>query len=230
MANTVRKIVWRMHKWLSYLVFLQIFLWVVGGLFFATVPFSALVKGGDFVAPPAAAELPDDWQMLVPAQPGLRTVTAVASAQGVLLKLERADGEQWLLANGQPATRASAAQVADFARRLYTGPVSEPDINWLSATESRWLGLVDETGGRTGLWQADFDGVRLYFGPKGDYGWVRSDYWVWYDALWRLHIMDYGTGKDFNNSLLRVFAWLAFVFVLTGLAMSFFALQRSLRR
>lgn len=230
MAVKFRKTVWSMHKWLSYFVFLQIFLWVLGGIFFATVPFKSLVKGGDFVAPPAAAELPANWQQGAQALPPLHSLSAVASAQGVLMHAQYAEGDSWMQADGRPAPHATEAQIADFARQLYIGPDAPVTVRWLAEPESRLLGLVDETGGRAGLWLAEFDGVRLYFGPMGNYRLVRSDYWVWYDALWRLHIMDYGEGEDFNNTLLRVFAWLAFVFVLTGLVLSFFAFRRTLAK
>lgn len=230
MAIKLRKTVWNLHKWLSYFVFLQIFLWVLGGIFFATVPFKSWVKGGDFVAPPGPVVLPSNWLAGVSDLVDIRSLQALPSAQGTLLQVQTETGELWRTPAGSPAPEATAAQVAQYAQQLYTGPAAEPAVRWLAASESRFLGLVDETGGRAGLWVADFDGIRLYFGPRGNYRLVRSDYWVWYDALWRLHIMDYGAGNDFNNTLLRVFAWLAFVFVLTGLVLSFSAFRRTVAK
>ncbi|UTA48528.1 hypothetical protein L1F30_03030 [Simiduia sp. 21SJ11W-1] len=228
MAVKLRKTVWSLHKILSYFVFLQIFFWVLGGIFFATVPFKALVKGGDYVTPPASASLPANWVM--PAVAGVQQVQAVNTAQGTLVHIVAESGEQWFTPEGLSASKANAKEIATFAQGLYQGPASEPSVTWQAEPQRRMLGLVDETAGRAGLWVAAFEGARLYFGPRGDYQLVRSDYWVWYDALWRLHIMDYGEGDDFNNTLLRVFAWLAFAFVLTGLVLSYYAFTRTIQR
>ena len=225
----IRKSVWWLHKYLSYFVFLQIFLWIAGGIYFATVPFQSWVKGSDYVAPPALATLPDGvWQVL-PLDKPVRSLTALSSAQGVLVKASLPDGVMWFTAEGEPAAKATSVQIERFAQALYRGPASALTVQWLEVPPSQMLGLVRETGNRTGLWQASFaEGVRLYFGARGEFQLVRTDYWIWYDALWRLHIMDYGVGEDFNNGLLRFFAWLAFVFVLTGLIMSFYAVRRTL--
>ena len=70
----------------------------------------------------------------------------------------------------------------------------------------------------------------MYFdGPTGRYLTVRNDYWVVFDALWRLHIMDYSEGEDFNNWFLRLFSLLAIVFALSGAVLSISALRRAIR-
>ena len=74
-------------------------------------------------------------------------------------------------------------------------------------------------------------GTRLYFaGRSGELLAVRNDAWVVYDFFWRLHLMDYAGGEDFNNTLLRVSAVAVIGLVITGLVLSALALRRSWRR
>jgi hypothetical protein len=46
---------WRWHRWLGWLVGLQVLAWVSGGLLFAWLPFEPWVKGGDVLQRPALA-------------------------------------------------------------------------------------------------------------------------------------------------------------------------------
>ncbi len=45
--RTARKI----HRWVSYIVFAQVTLWILGGLTFAVLPFDSVVKGGAVMEP-----------------------------------------------------------------------------------------------------------------------------------------------------------------------------------
>ena len=83
----------------------------------------------------------------------------------------------------------------------------------------------------TTKWQVDIDdwlNTRFYFdGPSGLYHTVRNDAWVVYDTFWRLHIMDYGSGENFNNPLISAFSISALLFALSGIALG---TQRLLRK
>jgi hypothetical protein len=73
--------------------------------------------------------------------------------------------------------------------------------------------------------------TRLYFDNRsGELLTVRTEAWVVYDFFWRLHVMDYSHGEDFNNFLLRASAVAAFGLVVTGLVLMGFALRRTWRR
>ncbi len=234
------KIARKLHRWLSYIVFIQVSLWILGGLVFAALPFDSLVKGGALVAPPAKAALPGNWRDLL-AQPAaaaagpVHRVEASHSAQGDLVAVEGDAKTVWLSAgDGLEAGGPSADQVSAYAASLYTGKGRHTTTQYLDDTRYRVLGLVDEMYGRTGVWQANFDdafNTRLYFdGSTGRYLTVRNDLWVLYDAMWRLHIMDYRGGEDFNNKLLLVSAILGALFAISGVVLTWQALRRSTRR
>ena len=124
--------------------------------------------------------------------------------------------------------------VTEFAATIYTGPGTHLSTRRLDQPDSTVLGLVDELYGREDIWQVNYDdsaGTRLYFdGPSGRYLTVRNDYWVVFDAFWRLHIMDYSEGENFNNWLLRLFSVIAAVFALSGAVLIFNALKRAVSR
>lgn len=226
-----RRLAWQLHKYLSFLIFAQVFFWVAGGVLFATLPFKAWVKGGDYIAAPVAPALnAPALERALASVVDATKVEMIASANGDLLKIESPDGSRWFDAQGYPAPLADALSIEAFGQSLLKRPAESVHVRWLAETEPR-LGIVDELHGQVGVWQMTVDNsYRLYFGPEGQYLKVRTNYWVWFDALWRLHIMDYGLGEDFNNTLLRVFSWLALLFVLTGMVLSYFAARQQWRK
>lgn len=226
----------RWHRWLAYAVALQVLAWVLGGLLFAWLPFQGWVKGKDWVRAPHLA-LPADWaQGLAAASlPGTAplSVQSVATAQGAAWRVRRGGGDQWLLANGAPLPVPDAQAVQRFALSLYHGPGQLASVQRLAEVPRR-LGLVRELGSHQQVWRASFDDAlktRLYMdATSGELLAVRTEAWVLYDFFWRLHVMDYSEGEDFNNPLLRGFSIGAVALVLTGSVLVTLALARAWRR
>ena len=235
MIRTARKI----HRVTGYLVFIQVILWIAGGVVFSIVPFDSLVKGGAVTQVSAAPSFPGNW--LEQTANGLASMGSIHhiqshnSSQGVLLEVSSEASTQWLrLADGRPMEDPTPESVTEFAATIYTGPGTHLSTRRLDQPDSTVLGLVDELYGREDIWQVNYDdsaGTRLYFdGPSGRYLTVRNDYWVVFDAFWRLHIMDYSEGENFNNWLLRLFSVIAAVFALSGAVLIFNALKRAVSR
>lgn len=229
----------RWHRWLAWLVALQVLLWVAGGVVFAWLPFQPWVKAADAVAKPRLS-LPPGWAQGLAASPAVAALPGpvlalqgVATAGGPALKLRHAGGELWLDTAGRELPAPDAAAVERFARTLYRGSATTAATRKLDEVPSR-LGLVNEMAGRRGLWQVTFDDglrTRLYFDARsGEFLAARNEAWVLYDFFWRLHVMDYGGGEDFNNPLLRTAAPLALALVLTGGVLAVLALRRVLRK
>ncbi len=236
----------RWHRWLGWIVGLQVLVWVLGGLVFSLMPFQAWVKAGDAVAVPPL-HLPEGWAERTAAglqaaareggSQGLQGVTAVqavATPHGAVLKLQRQGQAEPLLlrADGLPWQAPDADAVARFARGFLRGDAPIVAIERIAEVPLR-LGIVAETGGRGDLWRVSVaDGLktRLYFrGHSGEFVAARNEAWVWYDFFWRLHIMDYSGGEDFNSTLLRAAAVLAFGLVLAGSVLGLLAVRRDWR-
>ncbi len=168
------------------------------------------------------------------AAPAPHSVQTVQTARGPAWRLRTAHGDTWLAADGSGALVPPDAAAAErFAQALYHGPGRLVGVSWLTEAPRR-LGLVRELGARKNLWLARFDDplqTRLYIdGASGELLAVRTEAWVLYDFFWRLHVMDYSDGEDFNNPLLRGFSLAALALVLTGSVLVSLALSRKWRR
>jgi hypothetical protein len=230
----------RIHRWLGWLVGLQVLIWIAGGVVFSLVPFTSWVKGGDTVKPPSVV-LPAGWpERVAPtlqaaAQRGdVDAVAAVATPQGPALRLSYRAGRDpvIVLANGAVWMPPEEAAVRRFAVSLYQGRANVTAAERMSTVPSR-LGIVAETGGRGDVWRVSFDdtlATRIYLnGKTGEFLTSRNEAWVWYDFFWRLHIMDYAGGEDFNGTLLRTASIIAFGLVLAGAVLAVLAVRRRWR-
>ena len=230
----------RIHRWLGWLVGVQVLLWVTGGVVFSLLPFKPWVKAADTVKPPAVV-LPAGWAeraapaLQAAAQLGDVTgIAAVATPQGPALRLNYRAGPQAVIvpADGSTWVPPDAAAVRRFGAGLYLGPAALTAVERLAQVPLR-LGIVAETGGRGDLWQLRFDdafSTRIYLdGRSGEFVISRNEAWVWYDFFWRLHIMDYADGEDFNGWLLRAASLTAFGLVLAGAVLALLAARRRWR-
>ena len=221
------------HRYLSYFMFAQLFLWITGGLFFALIPFQEIIKGANVLNKPIVS-LPTNWQNSLSAfsQHPINSLTTFIGAGGVGFKVVQESNSIIInAATGREFSSITKEQIKDFAQTMYKGNGSIIQVRKLDKTEYR-LGIVDEVYGKTDIWQVSFDdkyASRFYFdGKTGEYITVRNNYWVIYDLFWRLHIMDYNTGEDFNGIWLRIFSILAFFFTISGIILTFIAIKRDL--
>jgi len=229
----------RIHRWLGWLVGVQLLIWVSGGVVFSLLPFKPWVKGGDSVKPPVLV-LPAGWaERVAPAlqaaaQSGeVTALAAVATPQGPALRLGHRGGPSTLVpADGTDWQPPDEAALRRFGAALYQGTGRLVAVERVASVAPR-LGIVAETGGRGDLWRLRFDdalATRIYLdGRSGEFVASRNEAWVWYDFFWRLHIMDYAEGEDFNGSLLRAASVAAWGMVLAGTVLAVLALRRRWR-
>lgn len=230
----------RVHRWLGWLVGVQVLIWVTGGVVFSLLPFQAWVKGGDTVKPPTVA-LPVGWAERV--APTLQAaarlgqvsaVAAVATPQGPALRLTYIGGPEPVIvpADGSAWAPPDEAELRRFATGLFRGQAALTTLERVAKVPPR-LGIVAETGGRGDVWRAQFDdalATRIYLnGRTGEFVTSRNEAWVWYDFFWRLHIMDYTEGEDFNGTLLRGASMVAWGLVIAGAVLAVLAIRRRWR-
>lgn len=230
--KTVR-LAFKLHRYLSYLLFAQLLFWILGGAIFAIIPFDDITKSGNVVAKPAVT-LPQGWpqQLATVTAANISQISAIQTPAGAAFKLKGKDETLLIQArNGQPPPKAERMAIARFALTIYKGEGQLVEVKRIDETETRLL-IVDELYGQTGVWQASFDdayGTRLYFdGSSGEYLKARNNYWVLFDLFWRLHVMDYSAGENFNNWLLRIASVLALLFSISGLILTWNAARREL--
>lgn len=228
---------WRWHRWLAWIVALQVSAWILGGALFAWLPFNSWVKSAERVLKPSQP-LPVGWAQLLsraalPDAPVV-SVASVATAGGPAWQIRHAGrADTWLAADGRPLPPPDEAAVRSFAHSLYRGTGRMVQVQRLSEPMRR-MGIVREAGARSDLWVARFDdalATRLLIDARsGQLVAARNEAWVLYDFFWRLHVMDYDGGEDFNNPLLRGAVLAALALLITGACLLGSSLARARRR
>lgn len=235
----LRRVAQWLHKWLALLVGIQVVAWLLGGAIFALMPFDAWVKSAEIIrkAPKPTADTPlFPLADIAIRHAPLRSIELFGQGKNFYYRLTDPAGKKSLVdaVSGVPVTRPDESQIRRAAKDIYLGESQIGSVRLITKPEPKAMWLVDELHGKTDVWQANFTdrfNTRLYFSAdSGEFIRVRNDAWVLYDFFWRLHIMDYGGGEDFNNIFMRILSPLALVLAGSGIVMLFFSQFRKRRR
>lgn len=221
----------RVHKWIALLVGLQIAIWIAGGLVMSALPIER-VRGEHRIA---AAEPPSfDPAAVIPLEAAAeaaalasvseaslaawlgRPVWRLTDAEGAIRLVDAQSGETFAIRESE----ARAAAQADYA-----GAAPLDAVTRLAAQPA-------EVGGEGPIWRAEFadsDRTTIYIDAEtGEVAARRSTTWRVYDFFWRLHVMDYDDGADFNHPLIVSAAGLAALVAASGLVLLFLRVRRSI--
>jgi uncharacterized iron-regulated membrane protein len=223
----------QLHKWIALVVGIQVLLWALGGLVMTVIPIER-VRGEHHVPDAAATTLPTTELLSLTEAAAM---AGVAPARAELRHTPR--GPVWALspATGDAAvldarTGARLAPYGDeqaraFALRAYRGEGSPVRVALLSRAP-------EETGKEGALWRVDFadaERTTLYLAPlTGEVVSRRSGLWRFYDFFWRLHIMDWTKGENFNHPLIIGAALLALTTILSGFVLLWSRLGRDWKK
>jgi uncharacterized iron-regulated membrane protein len=222
----------QIHKWLALVVGLQVLGWVLGGLVMSAIPIER-VRGEHRYAVFQPLPLPAEGLVSVAdvvgaSGPAPVEATLKSTLRGAVWVLKDADGSTRSLdaVTGRPLAAMTPAEARQLAGAVYQGP-GRPGA-------AVYLPEAPPETGRTGpLWRVAFDDperTRFYLSPDtGEVVSRRSDVWRLYDAFWRIHILDFRTGEDFNHPLIIAAAALTLPMVVTGLVLLWIRLGRDLR-
>jgi len=211
------------HKWLSLFVGLQIAIWMLSGLYMASI--SINVIHGDHLINPVISPLNHQRVVTIPSR--YQNLTSVS--------LTSRDNQPIYIIDSLTKTLALDALTGDEividrdyiterAIRLYSQKGSLLSVELLPRYPS-------ELGGRQRpIWKTVFDddfSPTLYFShDTGEFIKARSDLWRWFDILWMLHIMDYPEAEDVNNLLLTFSILLALLTASFGIWLIFYSFSK----
>ncbi|HSG90390.1 MAG TPA: PepSY domain-containing protein [Pseudomonadales bacterium] len=228
----VRRAAVQVHKWIALIVGVQLLLWIAGGVVMSVVPIET-VRSEDRTAVREPAALAPAGLVPLAAALGAAELTTVRTARLTVLldapvwQLTAPDGRV-LAVDARSGLRLSPLPEATVRRIAIAdriGPVEVASLQRLEVAPA-------EYGGPVPVWQVhldDGDGTVLYVDP--DTGAVRarrSDIWRFYDLFWRLHVMDYDDGADFNHPLLIAASLVALLVALSGLTLLYLRMRQSL--
>lgn len=210
------------HRWLGFVVGLQLLLWSAGGLIFATHDIG-WVRGVEGKATVEAPTLVLDETVM--------GVSDVATASGLAeireLHLRSMLGRRVFEVRGKKGTALVDAISGELltplveatAREIARRDRAKPP----AITEAVLLQKDDSTeyrGKPLPAWRVtldDDDNTHVYVDAStGRITARRNDAWRRFDFFWMLHTMDYGSRDDFNTPWLIIFAGLGFLSALSG--------------
>ncbi|TAL28490.1 PepSY domain-containing protein [Phenylobacterium sp.] len=222
----------QIHKWLALVVGLQVLGWVLGGVVMTAIPIER-VRSEHHLAKFQPDSLPTE---------GLVDYRQAAAAVGVTpveatLK-SSLRGPLWVLKDAQ-----GGSHVVDAATGRHVAPLPAKEARFLAGAQyegkgqpgvPQWFATAPQEAGKPGpLWAVDFhdaENTRFYLSPEtGEVVSRRSDVWRLYDAFWRIHILDFRDGENFNHPLIIAAAVLTLPVVITGLILLWIRLARDLR-
>lgn len=222
----------QIHKWLALVVGLQVLGWVLGGVVMTAIPIER-VRSEHHLAKFQPDALPAE---------GLVDFRQAAAAVGVTpveatLK-SSLRGPLWVLKDAQ-----GGSHVVDAATGRHIAPLPAKEARFLAGAQyegkgqpgvPQWFATAPQEAGKPGpLWAVDFhdaENTRFYLSPEtGEVVSRRSDVWRLYDAFWRIHILDFRDGENFNHPLIIAAAVLTLPVVITGLILLWIRLARDLR-
>lgn len=222
----------QIHKWLGLVVGLQVLGWVLGGLVMTAIPIER-VRSEHHVArfqpdPLPAAGVLDHG--------AAARAIGVAPVEATLKTTLR--GPVWILKDGD-----GKIHVVDARTGRHPAPMPEAEVRLLAGVQYegagrpvavRWAPEAPQETGRSGpLWRVDFDDAEkttFYLSPDtGEVVSRRSDVWRLYDLFWRIHILDFKAGDDFNHPLIIAAAALTLPMVITGMILLVIRLGRDLQ-
>jgi uncharacterized iron-regulated membrane protein len=225
------------HRWLGLIVGVQLALWCVGGLIFATHDL-AWVRGEDGRNPAHAPGLDLARVRLAPDAAVAAAGGAAAVDELVLRPLlgravyEIRHGDGTALVDAEsgavlsPLGRDMAIAIARADR------AGQPEV--LAATLIERDPPTEYREGALPAWQialADGEGTHVYVAANtGRITARRNDAWRRFDFFWMLHTMDYRDRDDFNHPLLIASASAAAVTLASGFALWGIRLRRRWRR
>ena len=208
----------RAHKWAGLVLGVQIILWFASGLFMALFPIDEV--RGSHLAEKATWSLADakviPIEIAMTAYEGNLTGASLTSIAGEPAYALIGDkGTQLMNARtGKAWEPVGEDAIRIAATKYYKGEGQITSLKRLTETPKEYRRPPP-------VWQVQYDDgpkTRLYLDAEtAELRAVRTKLWRVYDFMWMLHIMDYDTRDNFNSWWLRLAAFLALLFAISGM-------------
>jgi len=222
MTKTAFKPIRKIHKWLGYLLAIQIFAWLLGGFVMSVIPLEKV--HGKHLAhrqldnPFKRADYSADLNLITKSQDALSSIAFKHLLDMPVIKVQGGQTTWFDGITGQPLTAPSEALIKQQADAHYLGNGEISDVQLLAKGPR-------EIGYKENVWSVtynDWCSTTLYLeAQSGQIITVRSTIWRIFDFFWMLHIMDYDEREDFNNPLLISFSVVSVLFCLSGMFLLF---------
>jgi hypothetical protein len=205
------------HKYLSFLISIQLLLWTVSGIYFA---FNKIenVRGEQYREEP---NFNVDFSKLNFEIDGAQNIRVTDRMDQQILVVDGIYGREYLDFDGKDVEQLNAEEAKTLSAK-HTSLIPESVelvTENIVGSEFRGRALpiyrvksVNDVG----------EGINVYLNVyTGEVEAVRSNQWRIWDLMWGFHIMDWETRDDIDNLLLKIFSILALISSITGVLLFF---------
>lgn len=205
------------HKYLSFLISIQLLLWTVSGIYFA---FNKIenVRGEQYREEP---NFNVDFSKLNFEIDGAQNIRVTDRMDQEILIVDGIYGREYLDFDGKDVEQLNAEEAKTLSAK-HTSLIPESVelvTENIVGSEFRGRALpiyrvksVNDVG----------EGINVYLNVyTGEVEAVRSVQWQIWDLMWGFHIMDWETRDDIDNLLLKIFSILALISSITGVLLFF---------
>ena len=213
----MRNIVRNTHKYLSFFISVQLFLWTVSGIYFAFNKIE-LVRGEQYRL---TESFPINFNEVKFSRSDVVQVKAINRLGEIIFVVSGSKGIEYLNALGTPVSKLSKSEVFEIVSSSSTlEPIDLEEITE-SSKGSEFRGRDLPLYKVTSLNDKDKK-INLYLNVfSGEITAVRSIQWRIWDLMWGFHIMDWQTRDKINNIFLQIFSILALVSSISGIMLFF---------
>lgn len=205
------------HKYLSFLISIQLLLWTVSGIYFA---FNKIenVRGEQYREEP---NFNVDFSKLNFQIDGAQNIRVIDRMDEEILVVDGIYGREYLDFYGKDVEQLNAEEAKTLSAK-HTSLIPESVelvTENIVGSEFRGRALpiyrvksVNDVGESINVY------LNIY---TGEVEAVRSVQWRIWDLMWGFHIMDWETRDDIDNLLLKIFSILALISSITGVLLFF---------
>jgi len=213
----MRNIVRNTHKYLSFFISLQLFLWTISGIYFAFNKIE-LVRGEQYRL---TESFLINFNEVNFSRSDVHQIKAIKRLDEIIFVVNASKGIEYLNAIGTPVSKLSKSEVFEIVSSSSTlEPIDLEEISE-SSKGSEFRGRDLPLYKVTSLNDKDKK-INLYLNVfSGEITAVRSLQWRIWDLMWGFHIMDWQTRDKINNIFLKIFSILALVSSISGILLFF---------
>mgnify|MGYP001285472409 FL=1 len=213
----MRNIVRNTHKYLSFFISLQLFLWTISGIYFAFNKIE-LVRGEQYRL---KESFPVNFNEINFSRSDVHQIKAIKRLDEIIFVVSGSKGIEYLNALGTPVNKLNKNEVFEIVSSSSTlEPIDLEEISE-SSKGSEFRGRDLPLYKVTSLNDKDKK-INLYLNIfSGEITAVRSLQWRIWDLMWGFHIMDWQTRDKINNIFLKIFSILALVSSISGILLFF---------
>ena len=213
----MRNIVRNTHKYLSFFISLQLFLWTISGIYFAFNKIE-LVRGEQYRL---TESFPVNFNEVKFSRSDVQQVKAINRLGEIIFVVSGSKGTEYLDSFGTPVNKLNKSEIFEIVSSSSTlKPIDLEEITE-SSKGSEFRGRNLPLYKVTSLNDKDKK-INLYLNVfSGEITAVRSLQWRIWDLMWGFHIMDWQTRDKINNVFLQIFSILALVSSISGIMLFF---------